>query len=138
MHCQNMARAERTLTIVDFQTVGVQDKELFTERIAELLSVSKNLISRCIYDDTNYDLVHSNLLSLQKFVHATTHEQQRDTEKHAVVSVLNPLKVKTKGRPKQKRTREKSIAEQQRQKKAKKHSARVRNDKQQTGIVRSL
>ena len=119
---QNTARAERMLTGIDIETASISEKETCSQRVSELSAIAKDCISRCIYDDGNFQLVKSNLVSVQKLLHASMHVQQTRCEGGTPNAVLNPLKLMTKGRPKRKRTRVQSIAEQQRQRKAKGHA----------------
>jgi len=124
---QSINRVERELTMSALQIETVSDKERYAERTSRLLAAAKDVISRCVYNHSNFDLVETNLVSLQKIVHSSTHQEQLVIENHTSQNILNPLKVKTKGRPKQKRTREKSVAEQQRQK-AKQRSSSARSN----------
>ena len=122
MAFQQHAAIEKVLGNVEFVGAECSGSQEITERASMLSVLAKDIIGRCVYEDSHYELVSNNLGSLQQVLHAQMHAQQMlDEQTAATIHIRNPLKVKTKGRPKQKRTREKSVAELQRQKAKKKH-----------------
>ena len=90
-------------------------------RIAELSAISKNLILRSVSQESTYTMVRSTLLSMIETVKESqnirqSHEDEDDLQ------IRNPLKVRTKGRPKTGEKRYVSVAEQQRSKRKKNKS----------------
>ena len=62
---QTTARAERLLTGIDVEAVPIQERERCSQRVSELSSIVKDCITRCIYDDTNFELVKSSFNTIQ-------------------------------------------------------------------------
>ena len=81
--------------------------------------MANDIIARCVFNDSTYELVKTNFASIQDRIHLKADVEQKESENKASERINNPLKVKTKGRPKQKSGRIKSIAELQRQKRKK-------------------
>ena len=86
------------------------------ERLSELTALSKDLILRSVSDDQIYEMVWSSLKSIYSTVSKSQHLVQSSQEIN-LPTIHNPIKVRTKGRPKTGTKRCQSIADQQRMKK---------------------
>ena len=93
-------------------------KSTEAERVYELTALSKSTIVRSMSNETTYSLTKSTMQSLYENIQVSMHLHQQPREcDHA--EVLNPLKVKTKGRPKIGGKRCKSRSEKQQPKRKK-------------------
>ena len=82
------------------------------ERVSELTALAKSIIVRSMSNETTYNLTKSTMQALYENIKVSMHLHQQSGEcDHA--EVLNPLKVKTKGRPKIGGNRCKSRSEKQ-------------------------
>ena len=88
-------------------------------RTSELSVMAKDIIARCVFNDSTYELVKTNFASLQDLIHLKADVEQKESENKASERINNHLKVKTKGQAKETSGRIKSIGELQRQKRKK-------------------
>ena len=77
--------------------------------------MANDIITRCVFNDSTYELVKTNFASIQDRIHLKADIEQKDPENKASERINN----QTKGQAKEKSGRIKSIAEHQRQKRKK-------------------
>lgn len=85
------------------------------QRIHELSSISKSLILQSVSEESTFNMIRSTLLSLSETVLNSRSLRQRRPEDDDM-PIRNPLKVRTKGRPKTGTKRYVSLAEKQQSK----------------------
>jgi hypothetical protein len=88
------------------------------QRIAELAAMSKQVILRSVGASDVYKMIRAAYVSLLETVKSTENTRQK-TPNETGVHIRNPLKVRTKGRPKTGGKRYISVAEKQQSKQKK-------------------